>query len=137
MAARLPHRCDMALILVIDDDDTMRRMVRRILEAAGHEIVEAADGNQGTRLFAERKPELVVTDIVMPDKEGIETILDIRKIDDKAKIIAVSGGGVDIGLNYLGVAGKLGATAVLAKPFRVNELNDLVTVVLNGGQAAA
>ena len=124
----------MALILVIDDDDNIRRMVRRILEAAGHETVEGTGGNQGTRLFAERKPDLVITDIVMPDKEGIETILDIRKIDSDAKIIAVSGGGVDIGLNYLSVAGKLGATAVLAKPFRASELKDLVALVLSEEQ---
>jgi CheY-like chemotaxis protein len=125
----------MALILVIDDDDTMRRKIRRILEGADHEVFEATGGRQGTKLFAERRPDLVITDIVMPDKEGIETILDIRKMSENAKIIAVSGGGVDIGLNYLDVAGRLGATAVLAKPFRASELTDLVAFVLDDGQA--
>lgn len=122
----------MALILMIDDDPSVRRMTRRILEAVGHEVVEADDGGAGLKLFAERHPQLVITDIVMPDKEGIGTILDIRKIDKDVGIIAVSGGGVELGLGYLKVATRAGATAALAKPFMATELTDLVESVLNG-----
>jgi len=122
----------MALILMIDDDPSVRRMTRRILEAAGHEVIEADDGSQGLKLFAERQPQLVITDIVMPDKEGIGTILDIRRVDKDVGIIAVSGGGVDIGLGYLKVATRMGANAALAKPFMAAELTDLVEAVLSG-----
>jgi len=107
-------------------------MTRRILEAAGHEVIEADDGSQGLKLFAERQPQLVITDIVMPDKEGIGTILDIRRVDKDVGIIAVSGGGVDIGLGYLKVATRMGANAALAKPFMAAELTDLVEAVLSG-----
>lgn len=119
-----------ALILMIDDDASVRRMTRRILEAAGHEVVEANDGSQGLKLFAELDPQLVITDIVMPDKEGIGTILDIRRTNKTVGIIAVSGGGVDIGLGYLKVATRAGATAALAKPFMAAELTDVVESVL-------
>jgi len=125
----------MALVLVIDDDASMRRMTRRILEGRGHTVIEADDGGRGLDIFAEQHPELVITDIVMPDKEGIGTILDIRKLDAQVGIIAISGGGVNVGLGYLKVATRMGATAALAKPFMPVELLEVVDSVL-GGQAA-
>ncbi len=122
----------MPVILMIDDDDSIRRMMRRILQAAGHEVIEATDGVHGMKLFSERRPDLVITDIIMPDKEGIGTILDLRRIDPDIAIIAISGGGVDIGMRYLQVAGRIGANATLAKPFMPDRLTELVASVLGG-----
>ncbi len=120
----------LALVLIIDDDESMRRMIRRILEPTAHDVIEAPEGRIGVQLFADRRPDIIITDIIMPGKEGIETILDIRKSDPTIGIIAISGGGIDIGRNYLGLAGRIGASAVLAKPFRACELSGLVEEVL-------
>jgi CheY-like chemotaxis protein len=119
----------MSLVLVIDDDAQMRRMARRFLMNAGHSVVEAEDGEAGLALLRSNKPALVLTDLIMPNKEGIETIRDIRQICPEMAIIAMSGTGASAGL-YLHVAEKLGADAVLSKPFRAAELIETVTRVL-------
>jgi DNA-binding response OmpR family regulator len=120
----------MAKILVVDDDDAHRRMVGLALTRALHEVIEAKDGVEGLRRFDDEKPDLVVCDIVMPEKEGIQTIVEMRAASAKVAIIAISGGGIDIGLNYLDHARKLGADAILSKPFRPVELVDLVEHLL-------
>jgi DNA-binding response OmpR family regulator len=123
----------MGKILVIDDDPGFRRMVSLTLTRASHEVIEAEDGNKGVRLFKTDQPDLVISDIVMPEKEGIETILEIRVLSPDVPIIAMSGGGANIGLQYLGVAGKLGANEVLLKPFRPADLLNLVNRMLASG----
>ncbi len=83
----------MSLILVIDDDPAMRDILRTILQSVKFQVIEAANGVAGLSLFRERKPNLVITDILMPEKDGIETLREMRKIDANALIIAMSGGG--------------------------------------------
>jgi len=100
----------------------MRRLVARILAGANHEIVEAPDGKRGMEQFATYRPEVVITDLLMPEQEGIETIRELRRIAPTLRIIAMSGGGTDNDLMFLGMAKALGADAVLAKPFRADEL---------------
>jgi CheY-like chemotaxis protein len=115
-----------AKILIIDDDPRMRRTISRILARAGHEVSEAPDGLEGVELFRTNHPDIVVTDIVMPKKEGIETILDLRRENPVTLILAISGGATLRGgtapLDYLDLAKGLGADAVLAKPFRAPDL---------------
>ena len=111
--------------LVIDDDELARGTLSTMLEAAGFEVLQAEDGKRGLDIFRASAPGLVVTDILMPNKEGIETILELRRLDREVKIIAVSGGG-RVGANqFLEVAQKLGADEVLSKPFSRARLADL------------
>lgn len=123
----------MSRILVIDDDAQVRRIVVRVLTGAGHSAVEVADGQQGIALLRDQAPDLVLTDLVMPGKEGIETIREIRAIVPEAKLIAMSGSaaGSD-GALYLGAAEKLGVDATIAKPFRPKELLALIARILAG-----
>jgi CheY-like chemotaxis protein len=119
----------MPLVLVIDDDAQIRRMARRILSGAGHTVIEAEDGDVGLELLHSEQPALVLTDLIMPNKEGIETIREIRQTSPETGIIAMSGTGTSADL-YLRVAEKLGADAVLPKPFRAAELLEIVAQVL-------
>ena len=118
----------MAKILIIDDDPRMRRTVSRILAGVGHEVIEARDGLEGVDLFRSNQPDIVITDIIMPGKEGIETILDLRREHPSTTLIlAISGGatnplGSPVPVDYLGLAKGLGADRVLAKPFRSADL---------------
>ena len=111
----------MTTILLIDDDPLVAFTVERMLQGAGFIVVRAADGDKGLKLMKEGKVDLIITDIIMPVKEGIETIREIHAYDAALPIIAVSGGGHGAG-NYLRMAQALGATEVLAKPFGQEEL---------------
>jgi two-component system, chemotaxis family, chemotaxis protein CheY len=117
----------MADILIIDDDPQIRRLLNRILRDAGHAVREAENGRDGVTLFQQHQPDLVITDIVMPDMEGLETILTLRQDGPTVPIIAISGGSDPL---YLKAAGKLGATAELTKPFSATEIVDLVDALL-------
>lgn len=121
----------MALVLVIDDETAMRRMLRKLLEGAGHTVVEAYDGERGLHLFRETSPDLVITDIFMPNKEGVETIREMRELKPNVKILAVSGGNMGE-LDLLAIVSKLGATQVLSKPFREHELLVAVAKMMPG-----
>src|ERR1700680_1216734 len=110
----------MAKILLIDDDPQLRRLLSRVLKGAGHTVREAKDGREGIELFHRTRPALVITDIVMPDTEGIETIRELRREAPALPILAISGGG-NLSL-YLRLADELGATTTLAKPFGNDEL---------------
>lgn len=122
----------MALILIIDDDDALRATMRKILERAGHEVRDAADGDRGLKIFREEGPDLVITDIIMPEKEGIETIQELREEDPELPILAVSGGGRADPSEPLTDAMLLGADETLAKPFGVDELREMVERLLGG-----
>lgn len=127
----------MALILVIDDELAARQLLRRTLEEDGHDVIEAEDGVVGCRLADEHLPDLCVTDVLMPDKEGIETIHDLRKSIEGIKIVAISGGGRVRNMSFLEIAKSVGADAVLTKPFRPGELLALVDRLLGSvGDAA-
>ena len=116
----------MSLILVIDDAATVRQLVGRILVDANYSVLEAQDGDVGVALFQQHRPSLVITDLFMPNKEGIETIQEIRRLSPGTKIIAMSASTSATGKLYLGAAKKLGADAVLAKPFEPAELLEVV-----------
>lgn len=127
----------MANVLIIDDVDELRTMVRCVLEAAGHDVREAANGIQGLRAFRERPADLVICDIFMPEKEGLETILDLRREYGKLPIIAMSGGSARIPRDFLRDATALGASRLLRKPFEVQELLEAVNAVLQESPPAA
>jgi two-component system response regulator CpxR len=121
----------MATILVIDDDAAMRRLILRVLRARGHDLLEAENGDAGIALMKDRTPDLIITDILMPQKEGIETIREVLGRSPGVKIIAISGGGSQ-NLMFLDAAKTFGAHAALAKPFRSEELIETVDRVLAG-----
>jgi CheY-like chemotaxis protein len=110
----------MAKILVIDDEPAIRQVIRQVLARAGHDVAEAADGAEGLVALHARMPDLIITDIMMPNKEGIETVRDLRREVPKLPILVISGN-ADSAL-YMQVAKLLGAHAALAKPFRSAEL---------------
>ncbi|RMD85059.1 MAG: response regulator [Candidatus Dadabacteria bacterium] len=126
----------MAYILVIDDDPAVRVLMREALEPLGHDVIEAGDGKQGMRLFHERRPDLVITNIFMPEQEGIETIEQLRESDSPPPILAVSGGGRFGYTEVLDRALLLGATAALRKPFTVSQLRSIVSSLLEFGSEA-
>lgn len=122
----------MARILIIDDDDQIRKMLRLTLNAAGFDVVEAQDGKIAMKLFhQDLTVDLVITDLIMPEKEGIETIIELRRDFPNVPIIAISGGGRIDPNDYLLLAKKLGAQITLEKPFSrkdiINAVNKLIT----------
>jgi CheY-like chemotaxis protein len=117
----------MARILIIDDEPNMRAMLRRMLHQAGHQVSEAGNGAEGIDSYERDSPDLVITDILMPKKEGIETIIELHRADPDLPIIAISGGGRSGGTNFLSSAEKLGARHALWKPFRGNQLLSAVS----------
>ena len=125
-------------ILVIDDDLLIRCTLARILESCGHEVATAADGLRGMAAFRSAPPDLVITDILMPEQEGIETIRQMRRERPHTKIVAISGGGQPHGFDILTMARRLGADDVIAKPFGAEELLGSVgRLAPAGGEAAA
>jgi len=112
----------MAKILVVDDDRQVREMIKLTLERDGFEVVEAEDGIQAMELFRAQEFDLVITDIVMPGKEGIETIMEMKGFDSEARIIAISGGGRINPEDYLSWARRFGVTQTFTKPVDRAEL---------------
>ena len=109
-------------ILVIDDDAQIRSILRLVLEREGYAVEEAHDGLEGLRIYRENPADLVITDIIKPNKEGIELIKDLLQEFPDIKIIATSGGGSMPPQLYLGLADRLGVDRVFAKPFDIKEL---------------
>lgn len=109
-------------VLVIDDEDLVRDTLRRALETAGIEVVVATDGREGLRAYLANPTDVVVTDILMPEKEGIETIIELKRQHPDVKIVAISGGDRTGNTDFLKMAGLLGADRILQKPFRPKEL---------------
>ena len=121
----------MARVLIIEDDAQTRKTLRNILERARHEVVEAHNGKVGISLYREEPADLVIADMIMPEVDGVETIMKLRQDSPDVKIIAISGGG-RIGPDaYLFAAGKLGALRTLPKPFGKKELLGVVEEVLS------
>jgi len=123
----------MALILVVDDDADIREIIRQHLTDAGHQVLLAENGRAGIELVKQHQPRVLITDIIMPVQEGIETIRQVRQLRLGIKIIAMSGGSPTKGVLYLDAARTLGADATLLKPFRKPDLlvavNEVLTAV--------
>lgn len=111
----------MARILIIDDHDEFRRMLNRMLTQAGYEVVEASDGKKACKIYHEQPVDLVITDIFMPEKDGIETVEELREMSPDLKIMAVSGGGGRYNTNYLDIIRSLGVQKTFEKPFVPDE----------------
>lgn len=119
----------MARILLIDDDAPLRSVLAESLKLAGHDVMQAEDGRQGLELFNLEPADVVVTDLIMPGQEGIETIRRLRRDFPKLPIIAISGGMSHSPL-YLNMARHLGAQRTLCKPFNAAELLKAIDDVL-------
>ncbi len=120
----------MARILIIDDEASIRKPLQVLLERAGHHVVAAPDGSEGIRLWRQDPGDLVITDIHMPGKDGIETIIELRHIAPQARILAMSGGDMNRGVDVLGDARMLGAIRTISKPFKLEEMLEAVEAAL-------
>jgi PAS domain S-box-containing protein len=121
-----------ARVLVIDDDASLRSAIRRALEQAGYDVEEAADGAAGLRLYREHAAAVVITDIFMPDRDGLELIRDLRSEGRPVQIIAISGGGKSGQVDMLDAAAAFGATRTLPKPLALSKLVATVRDLLGG-----
>jgi DNA-binding response OmpR family regulator len=123
----------MAKILVIDDEPGVRRFLARALAREGHEVVLASDGHEGLTVARKESPDLVITDIFMPEREGLDTIMELRRWRPDLRIMAISGGGHFATGDYLRVARDMGAAITLSKPIDVRTLREAVAALLGGG----
>jgi hypothetical protein len=124
----------MKRILVIDDDHQVRALLVEILTHEGYEVIAAGNGVEGLNRFRENPADAVITDLIMPEKEGFETIFTLRREFPKVGVIAISGGGRVGAADYLPIAKMLGARFIIAKPFTSGEILDAVRAVLSGAQ---
>lgn len=120
----------MSSILVIDDDASVREVLGEMLRLEGHEVTIAENGVEAIPMLTLRRFDLVITDLIMPEKEGIETISEIRRTDTAIPILAISGGGRLGPSDYLETARYIGADATLAKPFARQELLTTIDALL-------
>lgn len=127
----------MADILIIDDEEMVRLTLRETLELAGHTVREATDGALGLQALAEQTPDLVISDLIMPNKEGVETIAEIRQAHPRLPIIAISGGGRIGATDFLEVAKNVGANRTISKPFDPDDLVEIVDAVIAAADGAA
>ena len=111
-----------ARILIIDDEPALRDLFKALLEAQGHEVAVAHHGREAIAMLGERSFDLVMTDVLMPEQDGLETIMQIRGRWPKLRVLAMTGGGHLDAHYYLRVAKNLGATSLLQKPFSADEL---------------
>ncbi|MBD3648151.1 MAG: response regulator [Pseudomonadales bacterium] len=121
----------MSAILVIDDEPQARKFIATVLEGEGFNVSTASNGKEALDLIRHERFDLVVTDLYMPETDGMETIMELRKIHPDVKIIAVSGGGMPG--DVLSFATSLGAEKALAKPFTVNQVISAVNELLDDG----
>ncbi len=119
----------MARVLLIDDDRLVRQSIRVALADSGHHLDEAENGAEGLAHALATPPDLVICDLIMPEREGIETIIALKRMAPCLPIIAISGGVTNSKL-YLDIAGKIGARRILPKPFTPKELIHLIEQVL-------
>ena len=120
----------MARILVIDDEELLRKTVRVILEVDGHEVLEAADGDLALGILRAQGADLVLVDMFMPKRDGLEVIRALRDVMPRPKIVAMSGGGKTGQLDMLSAAAAMGAARTIAKPFQPRELLAVIRDVL-------
>ena len=132
MTGRKTQKEDAAMssILIVDDDDAVRLTLRILLECSGHHVDEAGDGRTGLKALGTGNYDLVITDIIMPDCEGIEFIRAALKAQPNRKIIAMSAGGRTRNTEFLDIARKSGAKAILPKPFEPEALMSAIKLAL-------
>jgi CheY-like chemotaxis protein len=116
----------MPSVLVIDDEDQIRRLIREALEQAGYVVEEARGGKEGLERYRTNPADVVLMDILMPDQDGLESMLTLRREFPAFRVIAMSGGGMIGVLNFLDVAKMMGACRTLQKPFEMKALLDAV-----------
>ncbi|MDE2487880.1 MAG: response regulator [Alphaproteobacteria bacterium] len=119
-----------ANVLVVEDDAELLQVMTRALQGVGHNVLSAATGEAGLRLFRAEPPDVVVCDIVMPDRDGIELIPEMKAARPDVKLIAISGRQMIGALDVLGLARRMGADATLGKPFSLDALFAIVEAVL-------
>ncbi len=122
----------MAHIVVIDDDPVLRQVITLALQKAGHSVLRCENGRKATDFLAHDHADLVITDVIMPEMDGVETLRALRREHPDLPIVVMSGGGSFDPRDYLGIAQAFGATAVLPKPFAPGELVSLVAQLLPG-----
>ena len=120
----------MAHILIIDDDPQIRTMLRKILEPEGHEIEDVGDSDSGLKLQIQNPFDLLIVDIILPEKEGITTIMEFKRTNPDLKIIAISGGGSFEPWGYLDIAKRVGAHHTIPKPFSPADILDAIKDLL-------
>ncbi|HET9423885.1 MAG TPA: response regulator [Gemmatimonadaceae bacterium] len=125
---------DFLKVLVVDDDTAVRSVIARMIRLDGHSVIEASNGVGGLRALDEQPVDLVVTDVVMPDMEGLEFLRRMRKRPQAPRVIAISGGGRAPAGNYLELALSLGADGVLAKPVSLEEIRSKIRQVMEPEQ---
>jgi DNA-binding response OmpR family regulator len=118
-------------ILVIEDDNSVRELLQQTLSKAGYDVIAAPNGAEGLDLFRDNKPDLVITDIVMPQKEGLQTIIELRQEAPDVRVIAMSAGGRYSNTDYLKLAKKFGARGTITKPFMREEMLNIVREALS------
>lgn len=118
-------------ILIIEDNLVLLKSLAERFASAGAAVLVASEGASGLRQFRKQRPDLVITDIIMPDKEGIETISEIRALDPELPVLAISGGGRVEASAFLDLAKRLGATDIMAKPFRSQDIMDRAKKLLD------
>ncbi len=122
----------MKKILVVDDEMTIRQMVQEMLAMSGFQVILAESGVHAMTILSDEKIDLVITDIVMPQENGIDLIMDMKKVFPSIPVIAMSGGGgIEGRFNYLEIAKLVGANVILEKPFSKKTLENLVEKLLN------
>ncbi len=124
----------MKSILLIDDDDLSRGAVHKMLERSGYQVFSTGDGNGAIDRYRNSPTDLVITDLIMPDIDGLEVIQQLRRINPAVRVLAISGGGRVEAEEYLSVARKFGAVEVLSKPFTGQELKKSVELALGGSK---
>lgn len=122
----------MSRILLVDDDELSRGAVQKMLERAGHQVQSTGNGSEAIAQYRPGQVDLLITDLIMPETDGLEIIQTIRRMDPAARILAISGGGRVEAEEYLSVARKFGALEVLSKPFTGEELKQAVARALSG-----
>jgi len=121
----------MAKILIVDDEDSVRSVLKDVLDDNGHDIYEAGDGKEAYKIFNDNPIDLIITDLIMPEKNGIDLIMELKQQHPDLKILAISGGGGITGrFDYLPIAKLVGANIVINKPFNIGEIRAKVIELL-------
>lgn len=120
-------------MLIIDDDPGIRSFLRKVLEEAGYTVLLASHGREGLRLLQTSKADLVITDVLMPEQDGLDVTMALRRLSPETRIVAISGGTAEF--DYLDVAKELGAHRTLRKPLIVSDLLDVIREELPPGSS--